>query len=370
MGRKFVSIHILNSTIEDVCLELADCLGDKQYFDSITPKALKRNRSNQLQSMILAFRENPPGNTTFYLNQIGGNVSVFSDYFQPQIIKEQVSMWFSGNKNYVLIADYFEDAYLELSVFQKYKFRTSYVDGKRVESVGLTKSKFDVEKINEIFSVDPLQLEKAYHPNDVFETCSHLAELFNLPLTMTTIDAIDSKDYHFKIFDAYEHRYGSNKSRKKEERELARAEKILQVLKGKEFQVQFQKNLDSNLGIDIIKEVIESTVKIISEQVKQMKIKKEIESITLKLETYEYPFPPVVTISSGSEEIELETEFIKPKELYYELNAISADYNNENSNQVDVILETYQQIISELNQYNWKSICKISEGFVINFIKP
>ncbi|MDN3019500.1 hypothetical protein PH210_25380 [Paenibacillus sp. BSR1-1] len=161
----------------------------------------------------------------------------------------------------------------------------------------------------------------------------------------------------------------SNDERKKLVSELDNASEIFKKLNNKEFIAEFEKNLHND-EIYIDKEIVEKTVNIVTRLIKQMKIKNEVEAISIKVESYDFPFPPVVIISTDNDEIELETEFVKPKELHYEFGAIAADYNNENSNQVDVILKTYQKIISELSQYNWKSICKISDGFVIDFIKP
>ncbi|MBP0724080.1 hypothetical protein J5Y03_02645 [Bacillus sp. RG28] len=101
-----------------------------------------------------------------------------------------------------------------------------------------------------------------------------------------------------------------------------------------------------------------------------MKIKSEIKSITLQFESYQFPFPPVVTITTENEEIELENEIVKPKGLHYEYDAISADYNIDNANNIKFILETYQSIITEFNKYEWGKICKVSDNFEVKFIKP
>ncbi|MEH7438864.1 hypothetical protein V7182_15435 [Neobacillus drentensis] len=101
-----------------------------------------------------------------------------------------------------------------------------------------------------------------------------------------------------------------------------------------------------------------------------MKIKNVIDSITLRIENYEYPFPPTIIISTDSDEIEMETELIKPKELHYEFDAISADYNLINANNIESILETYNKILTKLIEYNWITICKTSKQFVVKLVKP
>lgn len=100
-----------------------------------------------------------------------------------------------------------------------------------------------------------------------------------------------------------------------------------------------------------------------------MRLKKELKSITLKIGINEYPFPPLVSIICAGENIEIQSEFVKPKELHYELSSISADYNNSYSNNVPFIIETYQDIITKLKQYDWNGICCISEDFEVNYIR-
>jgi hypothetical protein len=161
----------------------------------------------------------------------------------------------------------------------------------------------------------------------------------------------------------------SNDERKKLVNELDHAADFIKKLNSKEFIAEFEKNLH-NIKIDINKEMVEKTVNIITRLIKQMGIKNEVVAITIKVESFSFPFPPVVFVSTDNDEVELEIDIIKPKELHYEFDAISVDYNNENANQVSVILKTYQKIIAELSHYNWKGICKISDDFVIDFIKP
>ncbi|MEH7095629.1 hypothetical protein [Neobacillus vireti] len=177
-----------------------------------------------------------------------------------------------------------------------------------------------------------------------------------------------------KVVNAFNKALKSNQTVTNDERkelvsELDKAAEIFKRLNSKEFITEFEQNLH-NLKMDMDKEIVKKTVNIIPRIIKQMKIKNEVEAITIKVESFDFPFPPAVFISTDHDQIELEASIIKPQELHYEFDAASADYNNENSNQVDVILKTYQKIISELSQYNWKGICKISDNFVIDFIKP
>jgi hypothetical protein len=162
----------------------------------------------------------------------------------------------------------------------------------------------------------------------------------------------------------------SERERKRFESELVRADKIFKSLSSNDFLTEFEMNLNKAKTENNIEEIIIKTVNIITKQIKQMKIRNEIESITLRIEKYEYPFPPTITISTSSDEIEMETELIKPKELHYEFDAISADYNLINANNVEIILETYNKIISKLDQYNWKKICKTSVGFEVKLVQP
>lgn len=128
-----------------------------------------------------------------------------------------------------------------------------------------------------------------------------------------------------------------------------------------------QKLMSGDFSVDIKAEIIDKTVNIITTQIKQMKLKNELESITLKVGENEYPFPPSVSISCVGKVIELYSEFVKPKELHYEIDAISADYNLTYSNNSTIIKDTYQEIIIKLQHYDWGSICIVSKGLEVNY---
>ncbi|WP_316571779.1 hypothetical protein [Neobacillus sp. YIM B06451] len=150
---------------------------------------------------------------------------------------------------------------------------------------------------------------------------------------------------------------------------LEATDKLKQNWNSEKFMEEFEEQYQM-LEIDFKKEMIEKAVIIYTKLIKQMKIKSEVRFISLKMKSYEYPFPPLVTIATENEELKLETEFIERKELHYEFDAISAECNLNYKEQVDVVMETYQKILSEFNQYDWHSIGRISDDFEIRFIKP
>jgi hypothetical protein len=128
-----------------------------------------------------------------------------------------------------------------------------------------------------------------------------------------------------------------------------------------------QKLINGDFSIDIRAEVIDKTVNVITTQIKQTKLSNELEAIILKVGENEYPFPPSVTISCGGESVELCSEFVRPKELHYEMEAISADYNLTYSNNSDIIIETYKEIVTKLQYFNWNGECIVSKGFQVNY---
>lgn len=196
MGTKFVSIHVLDSTIDEVCWRLANCRmdlkNDEAYMENILKK-LRLNKSSKIIDSMLSIKARE---AEFYLAEVNGNICVFSDYFNTQIIKEQVKIWFAGFNKYVLIVDYFDDDYLEMSIFKKYKILTSLIDGDNLKLYGLTNTKFDSEKICSIFNIQSIQLEQAYSLGDIYKTCSNFADLLKLPLTYDTLDIKKSEQFH------------------------------------------------------------------------------------------------------------------------------------------------------------------------------
>ncbi|MGG3467516.1 hypothetical protein ABES02_08505 [Neobacillus pocheonensis] len=196
MGRKFASIHILNSNIEEVLIRLGRCREDHQTNSSNSN--LKTSVPNKLASVLNVIQTSKPLEATFYLTEVNGSVSVYSEYFKTQVIKEHVKNWFIWFDKYVLSVDYFDDEFLDINIFKKYKFETSLVDGLSLNDYGLNKTRFDPEKICEIFNVHPVQVEQAYCQEDIFKTCNNFAELFHLPLTLSTFDAMNSEQFQFE----------------------------------------------------------------------------------------------------------------------------------------------------------------------------
>lgn len=194
MERSFVSIHILNSNIDEVCWRLANCKSDLKNDAVYEKNILKIFHSNNVSRVVDTITSLKPKEVTFYFTEDNGNISVFSEYFESQIVKEQVKRWFAGFDKYVLIVDYLDSNYLEINIFNKYKFRTSLVDGKNLQLYNLTKSEFDVEQVCKIFNIEPEQIEHAYDSTNLFKSCSNLSDLFKLPLTLNTSDVINSKD--------------------------------------------------------------------------------------------------------------------------------------------------------------------------------
>ncbi|MFL0269293.1 hypothetical protein [Candidatus Clostridium radicumherbarum] len=165
MGRKFVSIHILDSSIDEVCWSLVNCRMDLKNNEAYMENILKKlNKSSKIIDSKLSIKAKE---AEFYLAEANGNISVFSEYFYTQVIKEQVKRWFAGSNRCVLVVDYFDDDYLEMSIFRKYKFLTSLICGNNLQLYGLTNTKFDSEKVCNIFDIQAIQLEQAYNLDDI-----------------------------------------------------------------------------------------------------------------------------------------------------------------------------------------------------------
>jgi hypothetical protein len=180
MSKKFISIHVLDSTIDDVAIRLANCQLDNNHDGAMDGLKV---RSNDVRSILKALSETGPRVATFYLTESCGNVSVVSDYLKYPAIKEQVKWWFWGYDKHVLIASYLEDDLFEVTIFKKYKFILSYATGINLSEHKLFNIKLDANLISSIFNITPEKLEEAYN-QDAYKALVNFSELFKLPLNL------------------------------------------------------------------------------------------------------------------------------------------------------------------------------------------
>jgi len=122
-------------------------------------------------------------------------------------------------------------------------------------------------------------------------------------------------------------------------------------------------------AIDIKEEVIQSHVKSLPLLVKQRKFKGEVQAIKLECDSLEYPFPAWVFVIVDNVEEGLDFELVKPKELHYERDAVSADFNEMYSGNTDCIDDAYSQICVRLMEFDWKKVCNTSSNFTIVYVK-
>jgi hypothetical protein len=81
---------------------------------------------------------------------------------------------------------------VDISLYKDGDYLTSYItEGAR--NYGLTPSKFDNEIISKVFQVTPEEISHSYS-DDPEEALENFSKLFNLPLKLTVLDLIDSKD--------------------------------------------------------------------------------------------------------------------------------------------------------------------------------
>lgn len=197
MGRKFTSIHVINSNIDEVLSRLWHCQIDWRRKQKDLFRVLREQNKLDLSTFAEVVSINKsifgPKKITFYLVNNNSNISVFSEFFGSQAIKDTIKFWFKGFDKYILIVDYFDDDFLEIQVFKKDKFVTSLVAGCNLEPYELTPAKFDESVISTVFNIQPDEIEKAYNTDDIFQTCSNFADLFKLPLTLQANDVKDSK---------------------------------------------------------------------------------------------------------------------------------------------------------------------------------
>lgn len=201
MGHKFTSLHIINSNTEQVGYRLAQCqlVSDKRDLERLKEIPNDPELSGVI-NLLAKMKKLKPLEAAFYVIDNNGNISVFSEYLISQTLKEKLMQLFAGFDKYVLSVDYFDDDFLEMLVFKKYKVKTSLVIGENLDEYALKPAKFDANILCEIFNIQPDSIENAYDPEDIFVTCTNFAELFQLPLTLKTTDAINSKKFNVEEF--------------------------------------------------------------------------------------------------------------------------------------------------------------------------
>lgn len=194
MGKKFTSIHVIDSNINEVGSLLAGCQFDNHVKQEEWAKSLPKNLD--LTSLFTLLKNTKAEEAVFYLINTNGNISVFSEYLISQTLKDKLVNWFEDYDKFVLSVDYFDDDFLEIQVYKNLKFIISLVIGDNLDDYSLIPAKFDENIICEIFNIQPQKLEETYDDNDIFNTCINLEKLFNLPLTLKTLDVRNSIKYN------------------------------------------------------------------------------------------------------------------------------------------------------------------------------
>jgi len=194
MGATYNSFHVLNTTILRVWAGLGSCESFNKYRIETDKKFLEeadgcRNDVGKILKLITSIK---PITTTFYLINNDGMISGVSDYLNFSTMKEEMKFWFSNLNYYVLSINCFDDDFLDLSLFKYGKHLTSYItEGAR--NYDMIPVKFDPQIITKAFPVAPEEIDRAYS-DDPEEALNNFSKLFNLPLKLTVLDLIDSKD--------------------------------------------------------------------------------------------------------------------------------------------------------------------------------
>lgn len=202
MARKFNSIHVIDSTMDDVAVRLSNCQLDKNWIPEESDKKFLKVRHNDIAKIMKLVKEAKPQVATFYLTKNNSNISVASDYLNFSTLKDQLKWWFAGYNKYVLSISCLDEDVLQITLFKKYKYITSFIAGKNLEDYNLKSTKFDSEEICKVFNVTPEQVEEAYSEN-LYETCMNFSKLFNLPLNIDVLQLISTKKIEVEVVSFY-----------------------------------------------------------------------------------------------------------------------------------------------------------------------
>jgi len=197
MGSKIYSVHAIGSTILRVSVSLGMCQSFNKYQFEVDQKMSEiKNYSNDAGKIIKLITSIETKTATFYVVDNNGVISAVSEYFDLSTIKDEIKNWFWNFDKYLLVVSCFDSDYLDLSLFKDGDYLTSYITS-GARSYDLTPSKFDTEIISKVFHVTPREIEQAYNDNPN-EALDNFEKLFNLPLKLTVLDLIDSRDPNVK----------------------------------------------------------------------------------------------------------------------------------------------------------------------------
>ena len=162
MGMKLRSIHVVNSDIEKVSLCLSNCqMTDENIHDF---------------------------ETDFYILQSDNVISIYSTYFEENFNIKKFRSWFAGEDCYVLFSDYYEDTYIKIDLFKKYRFLIPLIIQNEVDKSSL-QSIFKVSEINSAFSIKENDLTASF--SSLEDYLQHFSSLFNIPFNRSLSDIIE-----------------------------------------------------------------------------------------------------------------------------------------------------------------------------------
>lgn len=126
----------------------------------------------------------------------------------------------------------------------------------------------------------------------------------------------------------------------------------------------FSSKIRKLLNCEDIVELMANTIPLF---IKQNKIKETITSITLIAGSGIYAFGPSVFIENNGKERELYFFELKSKELHHYLDIICGETNIQLNGNKEKAESLYKEICSQLNHFEWKTVCKPSEAFSVKY---
>ncbi len=190
VGRKFASIHVFNTDKDKVSICLGVCQGDAALERQNDPRLLEIFADkNDIASFIKALKSVAVEKTLdFYLVESHGWVSVYSEQFSFETVKEYACRYFKEVDNPVLTVGYFDDDVLEIACLSAGEAVTALVKGPNIGAYGLNEADMDADAFSGLFHADAKKATEAFAREDIDEICAALARLLGIPLDLSLRD--------------------------------------------------------------------------------------------------------------------------------------------------------------------------------------
>ncbi len=174
--------HAVTNCLAVCQLDRANRLADVGLIEMFADK-------NEIASFVKALKSAAVEKTMdFYLTENNGWVSIFSEQFSFETVKDYACRYFSEMSNPVITVGYFDDDVLEIVCMSGGEVVTSFVKGPGLDAYGLIETDMDFALFAGCCHADQQKVTDALAGKDIYENCVALGNQLGIPLHLQLRD--------------------------------------------------------------------------------------------------------------------------------------------------------------------------------------